>query len=179
MIEYLPEFMREFREIKEITRVGDEWFAEANAAVDAFLDAQFAARADGNGLARWERLFGITPKGGDSGEERRLRVLARLSERLPYTYASLRRALSALCSVNGEDEYSVSVNHADYTVKVRLNRSVESALPAVARLLSGYIPANMTVDLSLVCNTVGIFFSRTHGEMGAHTHGALRNEQFD
>jgi hypothetical protein len=178
LVEYLPEFMREIKAIDKITRAEEGEFALAAAAVGKRLDDQFAAFADGDGLTRWERLFGITPKGTRSIEERRSDVLERLSERPPYTLASLDRALFALCAVNGKREYSLSADCAGYTVTARLNPAVHGAAPAAARLLRRRVPANMAADLVLVYNAFGSFGGYSYGELGSHTHETLRRGIF-
>jgi len=170
LIRYLPEFMRGFTEIREIMKAEDSEFEQADSAVRKCLDDSFVMHSSGGGLRRWEQLFGINARGGDSEEERRLVVLSRLSEMLPYNLSALERALFVLCG----NDFTLSVT--GFVVTVRLKLQVQGMISAVEQLLNRYVPANMVIDLDLIYNTYSVLNRFRHSQFRSHTHENLRRE---
>lgn len=115
LINYLPYVVRDYAEFQGITGAEQPEFENAWAAVDDLLNNQFIKTAGNLGLSRWEKILGITPKGTDTLDDRRFRVLTRLNEELPYTLPQLRVILESLC---GAGNYSADV--ADYTLLVKV-----------------------------------------------------------
>ena len=111
LINYLPYVVRIMRNFKGLSGAEQPEFENAWAAVDDLLNNQFIKTAGNLGLSRWEKILGITPKGTDTLDDRRFRVLTRLNEELPYTLPQLRVILESLC---GAGNYSADV--ADYTL---------------------------------------------------------------
>ena len=118
LINYLPYVVRDYAEFQGITGAEQPEFENAWAAVDDLLNNQFIKTAGNLGLSRWEKILGITPKGTDTLDDRRFRVLTRLNEELPYTLPQLRVILESLC---GAGNYSADV--ADYTLLVKGGRA--------------------------------------------------------
>lgn len=88
LINYLPYVVRDYAEFQGIAGAEQPEFENAWAAVDDLLNNQFITTAGNLGLSRWEKILGITPKGTDTLDDRRFRVLTRLNEELPYTLPS-------------------------------------------------------------------------------------------
>lgn len=174
LIEYLPEFLRGVKEYQAILTFAEQpemvalWEAEENALKD-----QFIVDATENGVSRWERVLGITPKGTDSLDVRKFSILARINEQLPFTLTTLKEQLKSLC---GEDGYEVNLDAKKYTLSVRVALTMESNFENVGLLLKRIIPANLVVDLSLKYNQHFKYTSNTHEGLATFTHEQLRNE---
>ena len=82
--------------------------------LDAAFNDQFVNSATVNGVERWEKSWESKPKGTDTLDARKFRILSRLNEQLPYTLPVLKSMLQSLC---GEDGYSVEVQNELYTLK--------------------------------------------------------------
>lgn len=115
LINYLPFVVRDYAEFKGITGAEQPEFELAWAAADDLLSNQFIHTAGNLGLSRWEKILEITPKGTDTLNDRRFRILARLNEELPYTLPQLRVILESLC---GPGNFSADVT--DYTLLVKV-----------------------------------------------------------
>ncbi|MCL2634971.1 MAG: YmfQ family protein [Oscillospiraceae bacterium] len=170
LIEYLPKAMQGIKELKIITQVEDDVLLETEAAVRKCLDAGFIAYTDSDGLERWERLFKIKPKSGDSVEERRLAVSTRLLEGLPYTEIMLNRELAKICG----GDYTLVIDCMSFTVIVRLGLRVQNMLNIVESLLRGYVPANMIIDIDLMYNTYNCLSGFKHNEFNGKNYDFLR-----
>jgi hypothetical protein len=176
LIDYLPPFMQVYREIATIMETEQpEIDLLWNSADDAFAD-QYILEATVNGVSRWEFMLGISPKGTDTLDERKFRILARLNQELPYTLRKLMQVLTNLC---GEDGYSVEVNAAEYHVEVKLALSNESNYSEVESILKKMLPANLTSAIKIKYNSHKVLNQMSHAELAAFTHDDLRKEVFE
>ena len=97
LIDYLPYVIRDYAEFQGIMGSEQPEIEKAWNTTDDLLDNQFIPTAGNMGLSRREKILGITPKGTDSLEDRRFRILTRINEELPYTLPQLRNILETLC----------------------------------------------------------------------------------
>ncbi|MCL2754404.1 MAG: YmfQ family protein [Oscillospiraceae bacterium] len=150
--EYLPQFMRVNNSFAHIVNTENHELAAISDAVDAALDNSFSAFADFSpgGIARWEKLLGIIPQSDAALRTRRLEVLTRRNDRLPYTHRTLDAALTELFGNNGTARHILSVNAPAFTVTVTLLPEIADLLPIVQRFVRGRVPANMIVNVSVV-----------------------------
>lgn len=176
LIDYLPPFVQEYKEIATIMGVEqfeiDQLWAESD---NAFAD-QFIMDATENGVSRRESILDISPKGTDTLDERKFRILTKLNQELPYTMRKLEQALTNLC---GEDGYSIVMNPAEYYIEVKLGISNASNYSEVENILKKMIPANMMSTVSIKYNSNSILTQFTHAQLSAYTHERLRNEVFN
>ena len=173
LIDYLPEIMQEIREIKVTIAAQQPEFVKVwNETHHALLD-QFVCTATENGIARWEKILSIIPKGSQSLDTRRFRILTRLNEKLPYTAKTLAQQLESLCGKNG---FSLTLNHDNYAVFVMVNLIAKNNFEDVRRLLNGVVPANMTIDLKQKYNDHMDVALITHKSLSRYSYYNLRNE---
>lgn len=173
IMDYLPPILQPVRELRAICAGQQTVLEDVWAAVEAALDDQFVVDARESGIARREKILGITPKGTDTLEDRRFRVKARINERLPFTLPALRQQMADLC---GPDGYSVSIGRGTYLLTVRVALTAKSNFDDVGALLKRVAPANIVIDLELKYNQNMTLAGFTHGQLAAWTHDQLRNE---
>ena len=142
-------------------------------AVDSAFNDQFVNSATLNGVQRWEAILNIRPRGTDSLDTRKFRIISRLNEQLPYSLPALKNMLQTLC---GEDGYSVEVQNDTYTLIVKIALVAKENFDDVDILLNKVVPANMVIDLSLKYNQYGLLRAFTHGALRSYAHSQLRNE---
>lgn len=171
LIEYLPEFMREFREIQIIMDAAQEQVALLHDAKDAVFNNNFIESLDASGCERWERILKLN-KGDLTIEERRNQILGRIVEQRPFTMQTLKRQLSAIC---GEDGYTVELRKP-FDLVVRLSMHQQGRLEAVETLLKRIVPANINIDLSLKYNTWGQLSGKTWGELSKYTWKQIKED---
>jgi len=173
ILNYLPEFLKEFREIIELAASENPELLLLWEVLGNVMNDQFVADSTENGIKRWEKILGILPKGTDTLDLRKFRVLTRLNEKLPYTMRILEQLLTALC---GEKGYYVNLINDHYTLVVRVALTAKEQFNEVDGLLRRIVPANMVIDLSLLYNKHSIFSIYTHGQLTKYTHEQLRSE---
>ena len=173
LIDYLPPVLQQTREMQAVMEGEQPAVAGLWDAWKTVLDALFVRYAHEQGLARWERMLGIRPRGTDSMEVRRVAVLARLNEQLPFTERTLRLMLDGVCGPGG---YTLEIIYREYRVFVRVHLWEKRAMDEAAALLGRVVPANMVIDLGLRYNTHRMLRPRLHRMLRGTTHRALREE---
>ena len=173
LIEYVPPILAETKEFKAICAAENAEIERLRAAYLNLFADQFIQTATENGIARLEKIMGIVPKGTDTLEVRRFRLLARKQEKLPYTKWTLPEQLAALC---GSDGYSLNIDHAARKIAVRVALTAKGMFDAVEMLLLKQRPVNMIVDLSLMYNQNKTLHPFTNAQLRAYTNKQLRNE---
>lgn len=169
LINYLPPFMREYKEIKQIMATEQIEIQGMWDAVEEVENNQFVASSGDSGLKRWEKILDIVPKATDTLEERRFRILSRINFELPYTIKRLREILTTLC---GEDGFEITISGYEIEIKIALGNA--SMYEDVELLLENTIPANMLKHITIMFNTYQILSGFTHQELAAYTHRELK-----
>lgn len=149
LMSYLPYVLRDYTEIQAILVGQQPELDQVWEAAESLLENQFIVSAEGLGLGRWEKILGITPKGTDSLEDRRFRILARWNEELPYTIKQLRAILETLC---GAGNYTAEMDGA-YTLSVKVGLAAKSSFADVQAMLERITPQNLVLALSQLYNT--------------------------
>ena len=172
LIDYLPPFVGAYKEIKAIMDT-EQITIEVmwNDVENVFAD-QFVQDATENGISRYEKILGMTPKGTYTLEERKFNVLARMNEQLPYTMKQLHSSLASLC---GEDGYTLKLDANSYKLTVKLALSNENNIEAVEQLLYKMLPANI-LSVVAMFNTHIIVGALTHEQLAIYTHKQVREE---
>lgn len=174
LIEYLPHVLRDVREYKVVLITAEQpEMITSWQAVDDALNDQFIEDATENGVSRWEKILGITPKATATLALRKFTILTRINEQLPFTITTLNEKLKILCGENG---YSISLNNSAYILQVRVELTAKSNFNDVKALLKRIIPANLVIDLSLKYNQHQTLAQYTHGYLKQFTQYELRNE---
>lgn len=173
LINYLPYVVRDYDVFKAMMEAEQPEFESAWASVNDLMNNQFISTAGNMGLSRWEQILEITPKGTDTLDDRRFRILTRINEELPYTLPQLRVILETLC---GAGNYSATVEEGTYILLVKIGLAAKKNFSDVEALLQRVVPANMVVDLSQLYNTHAELGRFTHAHLAAFTHDHLRNE---
>ena len=174
LIDYLPPIVKEVQEYQAILNNGEQ--IEISAlwdAIDAVFNDQFVSAATQNGVQRWEVVLGINPKGTESLDARKFRILSRLNEQLPYTLPVLRNMLQTLC---GEDGYSVEVENEHYALHVKIALIAKSNFEDVRELLSKVVPANMSITVALKYNIWEIIKAYIWGYLKTKTWQEIKDE---
>lgn len=171
--DYLPPVLLKTYEFPLLCKTEQSEFDRLNAAATAVLDAQFVTTAGERGIARYEKIFKITPMDTDTLDERRFRVLARINAQLPFSVRRLRQQLETLC---GADGYKLEVNGGVYTLTVKVALTAKRNQQAVEELLADIVPANMVCTTSLLYNTWEQIKKLTWGELKKLTWREIKEE---
>lgn len=171
--DYLPEILLKTYEFPLLCDTEQPEFDRLSDAADETLSDQFVETAGERGLARYEKIFGITPMDTDTLDERRFRVLTKINAQLPFSVRRLRQQLATLC---GEDGYKLEVSGGKYTLTVKVALTAKRNQQAVEELLADIVPANMVCTTSLLYNQHADLTRFTHAQLALLTHFEIREE---
>ncbi len=171
--EYLPDILKGTREMEAIMEAETPEVAAIWAGCEDLMNDQFIWEATENGVARREKMLGVSPFATDTLADRKFRVLSRYNENIPYTRRSLMRQLATLC---GEDGYSIQFLTKDFTVKVKVALTARKQEAAVGEMLERILPYNMAFTVELMYNQWQKVAAYTWGEVNKFTWNQLREE---
>ena len=83
LIDYLPEFMQDMKEIKVLLSAEDTDVEALKIDIEDIFKDQYFLEATETGLKHYEDMLNIVPKITDTFETRRFRLLSKFSESLP------------------------------------------------------------------------------------------------
>lgn len=171
--EYLPSILLKTYEFPLLCDTEQREFDRLNTAVDEVLDAQFVSTAGEQSIARYEKIFKITPMDTDTLDERRFKVLAKINAQLPFSVRRLRQQLETLC---GADGYKLELDGGKYALTVKVALTAKRNQQAVEELLADIVPANMVCTTSLLYNQHADLTRFTHAQLALLTHFEIREE---
>lgn len=173
LIDYLPPFLREFREMSYLMASEQEEINRVISASEDVLNDQFISTATERGISRWESTLGIKPKGTATLEERRFAIITKMNRELPYTHKKLEETLTMICGVGN---FEVDIQEDKYHVEVKLGLANQNNYQQVVDLLTNMLPANMTQTVQILFNTNSVVSKFKHSELINYTHDMLRKE---
>lgn len=144
LVEYLPPFLREYRELKALMNAENPEFDAVYSAAERVLKNEFIETADEYGLSRFENLLGILPSKNDTLESRRARVFARWFTELPYT---MRAFLEKLSGLSEYGNITVSTDFEHYRVSIETDFELYGQTDEIERLVELMFPCNIIADL--------------------------------
>lgn len=171
--DYLPSILLKTYEFPLLCDTEQPEFDRLRDAADEVLDAQFISTAGETAIARYEKIFGITPMDTDTLDERRFRVLAKINAQLPFSVRRLKQQLETFC---GTDGYKLEIDGGKYTLTVKVALTAKRNQQAVEELLADIVPTNMVCATSLLYNQHADLTRFTHARLALLTHFNIREE---
>jgi hypothetical protein len=148
LLKKLPVYHRRIYEYQQIAGAQEPELQLLLMAIDAVLDDWFVYTATETGIARMEKIAGITPDASIDLETRRYRLLAKMTEKIPYTDETLEQRLGALA---GDDNYSIVRDYINYKIQVNTTVTDRGSFDEICNALVKMIPCNLILE---VLNTI-------------------------
>lgn len=173
LLEYLPEHMRIYREMQEITGQEENEIKGIYEALESISKNSFIEDAEEWGIAKYEGILGLYPESGSDLESRRFRVKAALLDYSGYTLFSLKKYLT---SILGADGYILELNNQEYEITVKIIIRERDKYDIIASYLEKNIPANMVIRAYIDCNHNSWLTIYRHSELKSKTHKQMKEE---
>lgn len=177
LISYLPQFIQEYREIKQIMLGENPEIQMVMDETEIIKNNQFILTCDLDGIKRFEKLLKIVPNPFDTLDARISRVLVRWNDSIPYTYRGLIEKLDALCGVGN---YVLLPNFNSYGLELMVYLPLSGQVDELEYMLSYMIPANIVVTSSNVLDyeAVGtVYAASTNIEVRSYTITSELNQE--
>ena len=141
---YLPPFLKEFLEMREILGAEEPEFQELVKEYDDVLKDNFIITATERGIARFESMLGIRPDASASLETRRSAVLTKWWDTTPYTLRTLKNRI-ALIQGNSNIQISFGKDNP-YCIQIVTRLETAGQGDDLAYIIQTMLPANLEVD---------------------------------
>ena len=140
LIDYLPEVLKNYKEFQKTFEAEEPEFKNLQDELSKVLKDLFVEDATERGVKRWEKILKIVPKATNSLENRKFKILSKITRKLPFTLRVLQQMLETLC---GKNNCEIELRHNDYEIEVRINLGNNNNIMDVLSLLEIVIPANL------------------------------------
>lgn len=142
---YVPEFLRNYTELKELYGREEEELRLLYGHIDTLWTVSLIKEADLQGIIRYEKLLGMPSNNRLSLEERRANVLIKWNRLLPYT---LRRLVEQLALWSGDEPFVVDTSrYKEYALRIEVFNQSQAALRGIKETAEEMIPANLLLYL--------------------------------
>lgn len=169
-----PDHVLSIKEIAYIFAQEEKVGTKYEDAVQNVEDDIHITTARESGIARREKILGISPLDTDSLEDRRFRVRGQWYDVYPYTMPDLIHRLDMLLGKNG---YTIALDYEEEVLTLLVELTRRRMLLTVMDLLEKIVPLNITMSIGLRYNQHYRLRGYTHGDMAAMTHYAIRAEE--
>lgn len=141
-IQHVPYRASKLKQLQEFARGIDPEFDRLYEILCQGLMRKFPVYADAEGIKAWESWLQIYPKASESLEDRRFAVIAKLNEKLPYTWVRLHEIMDALV---GEGNYDIDLK--GYKIWVTVDTDYSNRMQSVKDMLLRVLPMNLLLFL--------------------------------
>lgn len=139
LIGYLPPYIQEYREIRQIMQSENPEFQLVEDESEVIKNNQFIESCNLTGIARFEKLIGVVPTSEDTLESRISRVMTRWNDVVPYTWKVLLHKLNTLCG--NEEAYEIERILSEYKLNITTHLDLYGQVDELDYFLSYMIPA--------------------------------------
>ena len=145
LIKYMPPFLKEVREFKEIFGAEDIQIEKLNNQINSMLREVIVKTAEDYGLRRYEKIYGIT-RPAETLEARRMAILLKMNNRVAYTYKWL---IQTLNEAIGAENYKIITDFNNYKMNIEIALNYTEAAELLKNDLVKQMPANIELDYRL------------------------------
>lgn len=145
LLEYLPPFLREYYEFKQLCKSGDIEVSSIDKAVDWNFDSAFISDCDATALSKYERLLGIIPTSSQSIENRRNMVLLQWNTVASMTLSQFISKLQEYC---GKDNIYVDTSREQFYQLVLWLNIHKVDVPIIKDFVDTWLPMNVNYTLN-------------------------------
>ena len=160
------------KKIDNVTFIASDRFVDPDTGEAMPWEICCITAAENAGL-RKACMLGITPFATDTLDDRKLRLLSRYNENIPYTRKSLAALLESLCGAGG---YILTITTATFTVNVKVALGVKKQETIISETLERILPYNMVFTVELLYNTWGQIKNYTWGQLKQLTWREIKEE---
>lgn len=174
LLDYLPPFMQDIREINKIMTVYDPEMDLLYQYVLDILNSMFVLETNEFTITLYEDMLGVVPKLTDSLQKRQADILAIYNYILPFTYENLILLLNSMC---GEDGYTIDLNYKKFLLSIELSIQNAYLFDSVMQTLEKVVPMNILFELTIDYNVWSDLLDNTWSQASNYTWSNIRESE--
>lgn len=157
VMDELPAYYRHIREFQEYAKTQSKQLELLEKAILQLEDDQFIITSSEPAIYRREKEFGIIPDPRlETLEFRKKRLLNRMMRKAPFTYRYLIQQLNELVGIG---KYVVSIDVANYWIKVLVWAESYSYYKEATEFLERTVPLNLLLETGILVDRVNVVVS--------------------
>lgn len=145
LLEYLPPFLREYYEFKQLCKSGDIEVSSIDKAVDWNFDSAFISDCDETVLSKYEKFLGIVSSSSQSLETRKNKVLLQWNTIASMTLPQFISKLQEYC---GKDNFTVDNSREQFYQLVIWLNIHKVDIPLIKDFIDTWLPMNVNYTLN-------------------------------
>ena len=145
LLEYLPPFLREYYEFKQLCKSGDIEVSSIDKAVDWNFYSAFISDCDETVLSKYEKFLGIVSSSSQSLETRKNKVLLQWNTIASMTLPQFVSKLQGYC---GKDNIYVDTSREQFYQLVLWLNIHEVDVPIIKDFVDTWLPMNVNYTLN-------------------------------
>lgn len=142
LIEYLPDFMQKFSEIKELMQAANMETDRIYPLIGKSLDEAFIEDCSEYGIRKYESCLHIIPDESKTLETRKSRVLLYWNDTVPYTYQALIAKLNTYCGISN---YDIDADLENYNIFISIYSKED--ISDIEQYIKDTLPQNIAYDV--------------------------------
>ena len=167
--------MKDIKEYQQLNVASNPTFEEVKSDMSQVANNHFMSLLDEYGCDRLEKIMDIDGNDHLTLEMRRLYIITKANNTLPYTIRNLQRKIISLL---GNNNFSIEMTYNDYHLKIVLFVQNFDKIEYIREHIEGMIPCNIILELLVIFNQYSLFTQFTYGELRSMTHKYMREHYF-
>ena len=159
-------------DLEQFNEAVDKQIAKVNAEIERLDEDNYFDNTSESRIKRWEKILNLTPREGDTLDERRFAVHSRVIDKLPYTFRVIERELKALAS---DAIFTRWWGAKGAEAKVQIGLSSTSKLADIDALLDKKLPADVHYVVEVLYRNWGDFSAYKWGDLLGYTWDEMRS----
>ena len=169
LLSYLPQFMQEYREIRNIMVSEEPELRLLWELLRKVFNNQFIQYCDEDGISKFEEMLGLHRYENDTLEIRIFRVLTYWNDQIPYTWWVLVNRMDQLC---GAGNYELRPNFNAYELGITTKFDDAKKYDELNNMLKTILPANLGF------NSINILTPKTENKIYV-TNGVINYMKYE
>lgn len=175
-IKYIPEEMKEITEYKELNNAVNPTFTKVKDRMQSISNNHYYSELDEHGCARTEKIIGLDDGTGKSVEARRVIILSKVNNTLPYTLYNLKNKIKILL---GNNAFTMNMDYANYHLTIRMYAENLEKINYVRENIESMIPCNIILEFIAYYNPYKFFKKYKFSELKNMTYKYMREHCFE
>lgn len=143
-INYLPDFLKDVEEFKQLCLIYDSFGDGAQTDVDALVANETPNTATLAGLQRWAEIQGLTDYENDDIDTLRGKVILKFSEKVPFTVIKF---WQTLVSILGANTFWLDMDTA-FVMDVHIQSALTDRFESVRQTCETMLPMNVHYSIT-------------------------------
>ncbi len=174
-IKHIPHIMRDIKEYVVLGVAGDPEIEAADNVASSIENNHYLSSLDKDGCTRMETIIRLDDGSSLTLEQRRLAIISKANNTLPYTLYRLKSKLKIMLENDGFD---LIMDYSNYHLIIILFIYNKDKFDYIVDGINDEIPCNIRLTIQLEYNSYNYFKIYTYNQLKAWTYKYMKEHNF-